>query len=280
MNYINIFKTKSMKRKKCLSVLLCCTLLAQSQIHVNYKHTAGSFVLSERSNVPTVVVAAEEETSVKNVADIFARDVQRVTSSLPVVKVSDKVKDNKIVIIGTLGKNKLIDKLVKQRRLDISRIKGGWEQYAIKVIDKPFKGVEKALVIVGSDRRGTAYGALSISEKIGVSPYYWWADVPVEHHSDIFISGEEISNTPSVKYRGLFINDEDWGLKPWSTKNFEKNLGDIGPKTYAKVCELILRLRGNMLAPAMHTCTGAFYSHPEKQDSGRFFRYCHLHLTL
>ena len=74
-----------------------------------------------------------------------------------------------------------------------------------------------------------------------------------------------VSESPSIKYRGIFINDEDWGLKTWAAQTFEKELGDIGPKTYDRVCELILRLKGNMLAPAMHSCTGAFYSHPESQ---------------
>lgn len=119
--------------------------------------------------------------------------------------------------------------------------------------------------MAGSDRRGTAYGVFSISEAIGVSPWYWWADVPVVHRDAVFVEANYVSDTPSIKYRGIFINDEDWGMKPWASKNFEKELNDIGPKTYAKVCELILRLKGNMLAPAMHTCTGAFYSHPDSK---------------
>lgn len=151
--------------------------------------------------------------------------------------------------------------------VDCAAIRGGWERYMIR-------SEKDRVYVIGSDSRGAAYGALHISERIGVSPWAWWADVPVA--ADILrkyngtgrklpYAENTVSREPSVKYRGLFINDEDWGMYPWASKNFEKELGDIGPKTYARVCELILRLKGNMLAPAMHTCSGAFYTHPESQ---------------
>ena len=126
--------------------------------------------------------------------------------------------------------------------------------------------IDGNLVIAGSDKRGTIYGIYEVSQRIGVSPWYWWADVPVKHQDEVYWdAGRYVSQEPTVKYRGIFINDEDWGLKPWSSTNYEKELGDIGPKTYARVCELLLRLKANMLAPAMHSCTGAFYSHPESK---------------
>ncbi len=143
-------------------------------------------------------------------------------------------------------------------RVDASAIAGCWERYMIVTQGQ-------RLFIVGSDARGLAYGVFHVSEKIGVSPWYWWADVPVERRSKVDYKENYVSKSPTVKYRGCFINDEDWGMKPWASKNFEKGLGDIGPETYDKVCELVLRLKGNMLAPAMHSCTGAFYSHPESQ---------------
>jgi hypothetical protein len=171
-----------------------------------------------------------------------------------------------VVLVGTIGKSRFIDELVASGKLDVASIRGGWERYRIKTVDKPFPGVEQALVIAGSDRRGTAYGIFSVSEVLGVSPWYWWADVPVLKSKTLGIKPVDFtSKSPSVKYRGIFINDEDWGLKPWSSNNFEKELGDIGPKTYGKICELLLRLKANMFAPAMHTCTGAFYSHPESK---------------
>jgi hypothetical protein len=123
--------------------------------------------------------------------------------------------------------------------------------------------VDAALVIAGSDRRGTIYGIYQLSEMIGVSPWYWWADVPEKQkkilalHGDIFKQGP-----PAVKYRGIFLNDEDWGLRPWASKTFEPETGNIGPKTYAKIFELLLRLHANYLWPAMHPGSRAFNFYP------------------
>jgi hypothetical protein len=127
-------------------------------------------------------------------------------------------------------------------------------------------GVPSALVIVGSDRRGTAFGVYELSQAIGVSPWYWWADVTPAKKSALFVAaGTRRFGPPSVQYRGIFLNDEDWGLQPWAAKTFEPEVGDIGPKTYAKVCELLLRLKANTLWPAMHACTKAFNLYPQNK---------------
>ena len=166
-----------------------------------------------------------------------------------------------LIVVGTYG-SKTISGLISKGLLKEQDLKGKWESYVITVTNEK----NPRLVIAGSDKRGTIYGIYDVSQRIGVSPWYWWADVPVAKNPDAAIDCDYYaSGEPTVKYRGIFINDEDWGLKPWSSNNFEKELGDIGPKTYAKVCELLLRLKANMLAPAMHSCTGAFYSHPESQ---------------
>ena len=161
--------------------------------------------------------------------------------------------------LGEAGRGLIVLATVKHSSRH-RELRGTWERYAIDT-----QGGN--LYITGSDARGLAYGVLHVSEAIGVSPWYWFADVPIDKANKRVFDYEEnyVSQSPSVKYRGFFINDEDWGLKTWAAKTFEKNLGDIGPKTYDRVCELILRLKGNMLAPAMHSCTGAFYSHPESQ---------------
>src|SRR5699024_7258352 len=97
-----------------------------------------------------------------------------------------------------------IQRLAENEKIKIDSLEGEWERYLIQVVEDPFPGVEKALVVIGSDRRGTAYGLLSISEVIGVSPWYWWADVPVEKKNDLLLSIKPfISNPPSVKYRGI-----------------------------------------------------------------------------
>lgn len=199
-------------------------------------------------------------------AELFVADVARVTGGpLPVADYGAlPPKSSCAVIAGTLGQSRWIDDLVEAGKIDVTQIEGGWERYAIRLVDRPGHGLRKALVIAGSDRRGTAYGLLSVSRAIGVSPWYWWADAPVKQRGRLTLHVEDFASaTPSVRYRGIFINDEDWGLYRWAKENFEKELGNIGPKTYEKVCELLLRLNANYLAPAMHEASTAFYRIPE-----------------
>jgi hypothetical protein len=126
------------------------------------------------------------------------------------------------------------------------------------------------LVIAGSDRRGTAYGVYELSRRIGVSPWYWWADVTPAHRDTLYISPERLRvGPPAVKYRGIFINDEMWGIRPWAAKNFAPDEGlGLGPKTYAKIFELLLRLRANYIWPAMHLDTTPFNCYPQTLVSG------------
>lgn len=228
-------------------------------IMVSDEVTKNSFPLSES----IIVYDSDDWKTVELSAKLFAEDIFAVTGHH--VKVQNHLSGKQVVIVGTIGHSEFIDRLVRDGKLDVSSIREGWEQFVIKTIKKPFPDIDDALVIAGSDRRGTAYGIFTISEEIGVSPMSWWADVPVKRQDELHISVDYTSQTPSVKYRGIFINDEDWGFKPWAARTYEAELNDAGPKTYAKVCELILRLKGNMLAPAMHGCTGAFYSHPESK---------------
>lgn len=260
-----LYSIYMMKKIIFIASLAWLSVACPAQIQVSEKASPQAFPIVADGQCASVYVSPKEESLVKKVAGMFTDDVTLVTNakSKPVVK--NEVNDDYVIVVATIGNNKWVDQLIAQKRIDVSKIKKGWEQYVVQVVEKPQKGICQALVVVGSDKRGAAYGLLSVSEKMGVSPYYWWADVPVQHKTNVYLTGYEVSKQPSIKYRGLFINDEDWGLKPWASKNFEKDLGDIGPKTYAKVCELILRLKGNMLGPAMHTCTGAFYSHPESK---------------
>ena len=221
----------------------------------------GGFPLFTGTEVATICVAHDEPIVVHKAARLLCNDICRVTGIqprllMPQPAVQDTLSPSPAIVVGTLGHSPLIDEAVACHRLDVTAIRGGWEQFLIK------KAADR-LYIVGSDRRGTAYGVLSLSEALGVSPWYWWADVPVARRKTAYVEADFTSRQPSVKYRGIFINDEDWGLKPWAATNYERQLGDIGPKTYARVCELLLRLKANMLAPAMHPCTGAFYAHPD-----------------
>lgn len=254
-----------MCRKTLLILFLFHYLFSCAQIYVKESSSPNAFPICSKKGISPIIVSPDEELSVKKTVGLFAEDLYRVTHTHAKIYTGREYKGKEVIVIGTIGKNPFIDRLISKGKINVSAIKKGWEQYVIQTVEKPQQGVDRALIVVGSDKRGTAYGLLSISEAMGVSPYYWWADIPVRHQSAVYLSGSIVSKKPSVKYRGIFINDEDWGLKPWATDNYEKGLGDIGPKTYSKVCELILRLRGNMLAPAMHSCTGAFYSHPESK---------------
>ena len=219
------------------------------------------FCMAKDGKAATIVVDKNDWQSVLKAAHDLSDDVRKVTGVKAEVAVANSTLStlHSTLIIGTIGKSKYIDRLVKQKKINVRQVKGQWESYLIDVVDGN-------LVIAGSDKRGTIYGIYDLSQRIGVSPWYWWADVPVKHQDEVWYDGGRfVQPSPSVKSRGIFINDEDWGLKPWAAKNFEKELGDIGPKTYDRVCELLLRLKANMLAPAMHSCTGAFYSHPESQ---------------
>lgn len=239
--------------------------IVHADIVITNSKTLGAFPIATDKELTTVFVCPAEAPVVQRSARILSSDIGKVTEHDAPLKKDSKVQGQRVIVIGTIGQNRFIDNLIKEKRIDVTSIRNGLEQFIIQTVSKPKKGIDEALIIAGCDKRGTAYGVMTVSEKIGVSPFYWWADVPVRHHNEIYLSGREVSRRPSVKYRGIFINDEDWGLKPWASKNFEHSLGDIGPKTYAKVCELILRLKGNMLGPAMHECTGAFYSHPESK---------------
>ncbi|CZT52422.1 uncharacterized protein RSE6_13758 [Rhynchosporium secalis] len=159
-----------------------------------------------------------------------------------------------VIIAGTVGKSSLIDSLIASGKLDPAAIKGKWEAFISEVVISPLPGVERALVIAGSDARGTIFGLYDVSEGMGVSPWYWWADVPVRKAKGVWAKGaRKVQGSPSVKYRGIFINDEQPGLTNWVNDNYEK--GQYGPGFnhyyHPRVFELLLRLRANYFWPAM-----------------------------
>ena len=152
------------------------------------------------------------------------------------------------MIVGTLGRGGLVDQLVRENKLDVSDIAGKWDTFVVAVVDEPLPGVPQALVVAGSNKRGTIYGLFDLSAQIGVSPWYWWADVPVVKQSNLYVlPGRHTQGEPAVTYRGIFINDEAPCLSGWMTEKF----GGHNSKFYDHVFQLILRLKGNYLWPAM-----------------------------
>ncbi|MBN2163346.1 MAG: glycosyl hydrolase 115 family protein [Pontiellaceae bacterium] len=174
-------------------------------------------------------------------------DIERVTDRKPHLSTA-KTGCRRPVIIGTLGRSSLIDALVSNGKLNDSDLKGKWESFVIATVANPAPGIREALVIAGSDKRGTIYGIYELSEQLGVSPWYWWADVHPKKRKDAYVmAGRYASGEPVVKYRGIFINDEEPCFGPWAREKF----GGINSKMYAHMFELILRMRGNYLWPAM-----------------------------
>lgn len=143
----------------------------------------------------------------------------------------------------------------------INQLSGAWESFFIK----PQQG---SLLVLGSDVRGTVFAIFDLAEQLGVSPWKWWADVVnlKQHQAVLNFPKNGVYSTPSVQYRGIFLNDEDWGLQPWAAKTFEKDIKDIGPKTYEKIFQLLLRLKANTEWPAMHPSTKAFYKIKGNQE--------------
>ncbi len=222
---------------------------------VSFERGAG-LALADARGVARVVTAPGDHEVVRIAAADLTSDLRRVTGAT--------TANGTQIWLGTLGRNAAIDRLVRRGRLDVSKLRGAWESFVIATVDDPAPGVPAALVIVGSDRRGTAFGAYELSRAIGVSPWHWWADVTPEHHAAIFAAaGLHRFGPPSVRYRGIFLNDEDWGLQPWAAGTFEREAGTIGPKTYAKLFELMLRLKANLVWPAMHKVTTPFNANPE-----------------
>ena len=174
-------------------------------------------------------------------------DVESVTGKRPLIAAENEVPEYEI-IIGTLGKSKVIDQLVQSKKLDLKDLKGMWESFVIATIEKPQPGTKKCLVIAGSDKRGTIYGIYELSQQLGISPWYWWADVPVKKRPSAYVlAGRYASGEPKVKYRGIFINDESPSFTGWCSAKF----GGVNSKMYAHMFELLLRLKANYLWPAM-----------------------------
>ena len=210
----------------------------------------------------TICTDAGDYKVVNIAAQMLADDVERVTSARSTIVSATTLKKlhhGATVVAGTVGHSRIIDELVRQKAIDVSAVKGKWESYIVTTVNRPGQG--QLLVIAGSDRRGTAFGLMTLSETIGVSPWYWWADVTPQHKKTIYVEpGTFVQGEPSVQYRGIFINDERFGgWARWA----ELKHGKVGPETYKRVFELLLRLKANYLWPAMHPGTQAFNDNPE-----------------
>ncbi|MGN6370119.1 MAG: glycosyl hydrolase 115 family protein [Phycisphaerae bacterium] len=209
--------------------------------------TPQAVALVANGTAAPIYVDAQDVQPAGIAAQLLADDVQRVTGRMPPLISKESSLTGDAVIVGTLGHSAFIDRLAADGKIDVSGLRGEWEAYTIQVVEHPTDGIHRALVIAGSDRRGTAYGAVTVSQAIGVSPWYFWADVPVQKKSSLYLSTQSITEKPVVKYRGIFLNDEAPALTGW----VEDHFGDYNHRFYANVFELLLRLKANYLWPAM-----------------------------
>ena len=208
----------------------------------------GGFTIAKPGSVASLCVDEGDFPGVVRAVGDLKEDLHRVTGLTPVVANEPKNDGSGVILIGTVGRSRIIDELVRANKINVAAISGKWESFFIQVVPKPLPGVSSALVIAGSDKRGTIYGIYDLSEQIGVSPWYWWADVPVPHKDALYVkAGKFVTGPPAVKYRGIFLNDEAPALTGWVKEKF----GTYNHEFYEKVFELLLRLKGNYLWPAM-----------------------------
>ncbi len=239
-----------MVQMKNYIICLTITLLLSCQTK-----KMDNYIITPNSLSTNIYIAENSDDLVKWAVNDLSRDLEQILGTKITINNTDIFDpENKGIYIG-MNNDKLIKGLPENYD---NQLKNKWEKFVIK------KHQENAYII-GSDIRGTVYGIFDVAEQIGISPWKWWADVHPEKRESIIVNLPEngIEEGPSVQYRGIFLNDEDWGLQPWASKNFEPETGDIGPKTYEKIFQLLLRLKANAIWPAMHGCTEAFFRFPE-----------------
>jgi hypothetical protein len=223
----------------------------------------GVLTVSAAGKSAPLLVSSKDWPGVIRAFRDLQNDIGKVTSSTPEFFTDKVPKTRELIIAGTIGKSRLIDGLINKKKIDVSDITGKWESFLIQVVDKPMRGVKKALVIAGSDKRGTIYGIYEVSRQTGVSPWYWWADVTPDHKNALYaLPVKYIQGSPSVKYRGIFLNDEAPDLTNWirwkygSVKTGDNppmpnGVANYGREFYTRLFELMLRLKANYLWPAM-----------------------------
>jgi hypothetical protein len=218
--------------------------------YVETTPAANSFRLVHEGAAATLYADSGDEAGVLRATRDLQADIFKVSGCKAPIDNEGRKLSGDVVLIGTLGKSRLVDRLVREHKIDASQIEGKWESTLIQVVPHPLPGVARGLVIAGSDKRGTIYGIYDLSQQIGVSPWYWWADVPVKHQDALYIqSGRWVEGEPAVKYRGIFLNDEAPALTGWVSEKY----GGFNHQFYEKVFELLLRLKANFLWPAMWT---------------------------
>ncbi|HSC52946.1 MAG TPA: glycosyl hydrolase 115 family protein [Phnomibacter sp.] len=233
-----------------LGILLISTFSAanaQQPLLISETGNSKDFPLYNNGNAPKIVIDRNDDSLVAIVSGLFSKDIKLVTGGRTDV-VYTLPRQGPIIIAGTIEHSQLIKELTVSKKMSLVGLANQWEGFQISVIESPFKNISKALVIVGQNKRGVAYGLLELSRQMGVSPWYWWADVPIKKKQSLYVPASTLySDAPKVKYRGIFLNDEAPALSGWAKLTF----GGFNHLFYEKVFELLLRLKANYLWPAM-----------------------------
>ena len=225
--------------------------------YVAFEAGSGRFPLVAEGSAVPIWVSSEDHSGVVRVVSDLKADIARVTGVSPETFVDELPSVSEIVIVGTIGRSPLVDQLISAGKLDVAGIEGRWETSLAQVVSDPMPGIDRALVLAGSDPRGTIFAAYELSQQAGVSPWYYWDDVPAQQHEALFVlPGRYSQGEPVVKYRGFFINDETPQLGTWATNTFGNAPNPAVPwgfnhELYAKVYEVLLRLKANYLWPAV-----------------------------
>ena len=235
------------------------------QKYITFAADAGAFPIVDADNTATIYVDSYDWPGVIRAVNDLATDINHVTGKMPPVTAmhEEQTLGKNLIIVGTLEKSALIKQLIKDGKIDPAAIEGKWESFFLEVVSNPLPGVDSALVIVGSDKRGAIFGIYDLSQQMGVSPWYYWADVPAQHRDALFVKpGKYVQGPPAVKYRGIFLNDEAPALSSWVREKFGQatqskdppipsGISNMSHEFYARVFELLLRLKANYLWPAM-----------------------------
>lgn len=224
------------------------SIQSSSQLRIREIATSNGVALVSASQETFIYTDSTDDWLIQKSAQLLQQDIKKVTNQEPIVIHALSAAKGNLIIIGSLLSSITIQHLNSTKKIEISKIKGQWEAYSISTVHAITPFSKNAVVVVGSDKRGTAYGVFELSKQIGVSPWYWWADVPVKKKREIYIEkGVYNYDTPSVKYRGIFINDEAPAFSGWVKEKF----GGVNHWVYEKIFELLLRLKANYLWPAM-----------------------------
>ncbi|MBN2590188.1 MAG: glycosyl hydrolase 115 family protein [Sedimentisphaerales bacterium] len=250
-------------------LFLLFTLVAQTALGIDFEsniseqNKSGALTLAADGKAAPLYISSQDWPGVIRALGDLQSDIKKVTGIEPAISKDAVPSAKEVVLVGTLGKSPIIDQLASENKIDVSDVKGQWETFIVQVVENPLSGVDRALVIAGSDKRGTIYGIYDLSEDIGVSPLHFWGDsLPKKKNSVYVLPGRNKQGPPSVKYRGIFINDEAPDLSNWVRDNFGTvppsddppvpgNVTNYNSEFYVTVFEMILRMKGNYLWPAM-----------------------------